>query len=141
GGWAADRLQKSYGRRGRAMVPLIGMSAGGVLLLLGVLAEDTAWMVTWLALALAAMGSCEAAVWTTAIELGGRQGGTAAGICNTGGNAGGVLGPWITPVVAGAVTSAFDLDTKSGWQWAMSLGSLVAILGALVWLWIAPDDT
>jgi MFS family permease len=142
GGWVADRLRMIYGsHKGRALVPVVGMCAGGTLLILGLLADQTAWIVTLLALALAAVGAVEAPVWTTAIELGGRQGGTAAGICNTGGNAGGLVAPILTPLVSGWLSNRFGLSEQLGWQLAISLGSLIAVLGAVLWYWITPAES
>jgi MFS transporter, ACS family, D-galactonate transporter len=139
GGWAADRLRTVFGsHKGRGVVPVCGMCSGAALLVLGVLAERTEWIVTWLALALAAIGAVEATVWTTAVELGGRQGGTAAGICNTGGNVGGLLAPIITPWVSGWVSRQFDWSEQVGWQWGIGLGSAIAVLGAVLWCWITP---
>src|SRR5207247_10131534 len=114
--------------------------AGGVRLVLGVLVQETLWIVTWLSLALAAVGAAEAPVWTTAVELGERQGGTAAGICNTGGNAGGLLAPILTPLVSGWISRQWELSEQAGWQWGISLGSGVALLGAVLWYWITPGD-
>jgi MFS family permease len=129
GGLAADRLEAwRGGPHGRALVPPLGLIAGAVLLLLGVLAQETVWIVTFLALALAAVGATEAPVWTTAVELGGRRGGTAAGIVNTGGNAGGLLAPVVTPWVS----------ELAGWQWGISVGTVVGLLGAVLWWWINP---
>jgi MFS family permease len=141
GGWTADRLRTAFGgRRGGAIVPAVGLCAGGVLLVLGVLAQETVWIVTYLSLALAAVGATEAPVWTTAVELGGRQGGTAAGICNTGGNAGGLLAPVITPAVSGWISHHFGVSEQVGWQWGISLGSVIALFGAVLWYWITPAD-
>jgi MFS family permease len=142
GGWAAGRLTRRYGSQiGHTVVPVVGLSAGAALLVLGVLAEQTEWMVTYLALALAAVGAVEAPVWTTAIELGGRHGGTAAGICNTGGNAGGLLAPIITPLVSGWISRQFDLSEQTGWQWGICLGSAIALAGALLWWRIVVPTT
>jgi MFS transporter, ACS family, D-galactonate transporter len=139
GGWLASWLEARHGGpRGRALVPAVGLGAGAGLLVLGVLAEDMAWIVAWLALALAAVGACEAPVWTTAVELGGRQGGTAAGLCNTGGNAGGLLAPVLTPLVSAWVSEHFALSEQAGWQWGIGLGALVGLLGAGLWWWITP---
>jgi len=91
-----------------------------------------------LALALAAVGAAEAPVWTTAVELGGPHGGTAAGICNTGGNAGGLLAPILTPLVSGWISRQFGLSEQAGWQWGISLGSGIALAGAVLWYWIIP---
>src|SRR5205085_1314850 len=67
------------------------------------------WVLFWFSLALCGMGAVEPPTWTTAQELGGRRGATAAGICNTGGNAGGIIAPVVTPLVA----------TRFGWGWAI----------------------
>jgi MFS family permease len=141
GGWLADRLQGMTGsRKSAALVPALGLCAGGILLVLGVLAQETVWIVTLLALALAAVGATEAPVWTMAVELGRRHGGTAAAICNTGGNGGGLLAPIITPFVGGWVSRQFAVSDQIGWQWAIGLGSGIAVLGAVLWFWITPHD-
>jgi MFS family permease len=139
GGWAADRLRKSFPtRRSYAVVPVAGMTFGAVLVIFGVLAEEPLWIVTWLALALAAVGATEAPFWTMAVELGGRRGGTAAGICNTGGNALGLVAPIVTPWVSGWITRQFGLSAQAGWQWGIGLGSVIALSGAVLWIWIVP---
>jgi dipeptide/tripeptide permease len=73
-----------------------------------------------------ALGMIEGPSWTTAVELGGQRGGTAAGLMNTGGNAGGLLAPVVTP----------QLSLWFGWQVGMGLAALVALIGALLWLGI-----
>ena len=82
-----------------------------------------------LSLALAAVGAAEAPVWTTAVELGERQGGTAAGICNTGGNAGGLLAPILTPW----------LSQQFGWHASFGAASLFCLVGAALWFWVDPQ--
>src|SRR5436190_2006790 len=73
GGWLSDRLQAAYGYRwGRAAVPMAGMVAGAAMLGLGLAAQDKTWIVIWLSLSLGAVGACEAPIWTTAVDLGGR---------------------------------------------------------------------
>jgi ACS family glucarate transporter-like MFS transporter len=131
GGWLADYLALAWGRRwGRAAVVVGGMLSGAALLGAGLLATQPGWIVLWFALALAAVGAVEGPMWASALELGGRRGATAAGIFNTGGNAGGVLAPVITPLVSAAW----------GWPWGIGLGSLVCLAGACLWLWIDPEE-
>jgi MFS family permease len=139
GGWVSDWLAQHW-RRGWGVVPALGMTAGAGFLVLGLLATQTVWIVLWLALALAAVGACEAPVWTAAVELGGRLGGTAAGVCNTGGNAGGLLAPALTPLVSGWVSRQWGLSEAAGWQWGIALGSVLGLLGACLWWWITPAE-
>ena len=48
GGWLTDRLEAAFGpRRGRKIMPMVGMLSGAGLLMLGVSARDPAWIVTW----------------------------------------------------------------------------------------------
>jgi len=132
GGWLSDRLQRPLGYRwGRAVVPLGGMIAGAGLLGLGVAAKEPAWIVAWFSLALGAVGACEGSFWSTAVEVGGRLGGTTAAIVNTGGNGGGLLAPVITPWVS----------KYFHWQIGIGLGGMVCLLGALCWFWITPADS
>jgi MFS family permease len=129
GGMVSDRLARLIGVRwGRRIVPIGGMTAGAALLGLGVLAREPAWIVTWFSLALGAVGAAEGPFWTTAVERGARLGGSAAAVLNTGGNAGGILAPILTPWVG----------ERYGWAWAVALGSLVSLLGAALWLGIEP---
>jgi ACS family glucarate transporter-like MFS transporter len=130
GGWASDRLTKAYGPRiGRSLVPVLGMIASGVLLYAGISATEAGWIVLCFALALAAIGACEGPFWTVAVEVGGARGATSAGICNTGGNLGGILATSLTPV----------FGEYLGWFGGLSLGSLVCLIGAVLWLWIDPS--
>jgi dipeptide/tripeptide permease len=76
------------------------------------------------------MGAVEGPFWATAVELGGRRGGTSAGICNTGGNAGGLIAPVVTPLVG----------NRLGWHWAIGLASAICLLGVCLWWWIDPRE-
>jgi MFS transporter, ACS family, D-galactonate transporter len=129
GGWLTDRCVRRMGRRkGRAFVPVVGMSLGAILLVVGVLAKDPHWVVVWFSFALAAGVAAEAACWMTAVELGGEQGTTAAGLLNTGGNLGGIIAPVVTPWVG----------VHFGWFWSVGLGAAVSLTGALLWLRVRP---
>ena len=129
GGWLTDKAQKQLGRTfGRTLVPRSSMAASAVLLVLGIFAVQPLWIVLWFTLSLGVLGLCEGAFWTTAVELGGTRGGTAAAIMNTGGNGIGLLAPMVTPWVS----------ARLGWVWGIGLGALVALAGALCWCWIDP---
>src|SRR5262249_1610287 len=131
GGWLSDRLRRNFGAWvGRASVPMAGMTLGAVFLGLGVISEEIAWIVIWLALALAAVGATEAPVWTAAAEIGGPLGGTTAAIVNTGGNLGGFIAPMLTPIVSHAVRDYFQLSDQAGWQWGITLAGVLCLSGA-----------
>lgn len=141
GGWLSDRLQVAMGKRvGRTLVPVGGLVFGSLLLVLGIQATETALIVTLLALSLASLGATEAPIWTTAIELGGRQAATAGGIVNTGGNLAGLIAPVLTPFASGWITKYYGLSEQAGWQWAIALGSLIGLLGAGFWVGINPAE-
>jgi sugar phosphate permease len=132
GGWLADRCQDRFGlRRGRAVVPVVGMLAGAVLVTVGVMTSQSTLVLACFALGMAAIGATEGPFWTTAIELGGRRGGTSAAIFNTGGNVGGLLAPVVTPL----------FSARFGWQGSIVLAAVVSVLGAGLWRWINADAT
>lgn len=129
GGWVSGRLARSLGVRwGRASVSGGGMVLSATLLGLGVWARDPAWIVLWFALAHVAIGASEGPIWATAVDIGAEQGGTAAAICNTGGNLGGLLAPMLTPWIS----------EKLGWPVGIGVGGLICLLGAVCWVWINP---
>jgi MFS transporter, ACS family, D-galactonate transporter len=131
GGWLSDRLERAGGTlRSRRIVPMAGMTAGALLLILGAFAQSPAWIVFWFALALGAVGAAEGPFWATAVELGGRRGGSAAALFNTGGNAGGMLAPILTPLVG----------HYFGWGYAVGLGGVICLLGVVLWFWIDPAE-
>jgi sugar phosphate permease len=133
GGWISDRCVARRGyRRGRAIVPIVGMLAGPALLCAGVLAEQPILGVVCLSLSLGAIGLTEGPFWSTAVELGGRRGGTAGGILNTGGNLGGMPAPYLTPLVAALF--------KGNWNVSLYLAGAVCLVGVLLWGWIDPNE-
>jgi MFS family permease len=131
GGWIADHLEHGLGKSGsRKIVPMTGMFAGAVFLICGLAASRPEWIVAWFAVALGAVGMAEGPFWATAIDVGGRRGGSAAAILNTGGNAGGILAPTMTPFIG----------KHLGWGFAVALGGLICLSGVLLWLWIEPHE-
>jgi ACS family glucarate transporter-like MFS transporter len=131
GGWLSDRLERRIGTpRSRGIVPAAGMTAGALLLALGASSVEPAWIVFWFALALGAVGASEGPFWATAVELGGRRGGSSAAFFNTGGNAGGMLAPLLTPLIG----------RHFGWGCAVGVGGVVCLAGVALWFWIDPGE-
>jgi MFS family permease len=66
--------------------------------------------------------------WTAVVEVAGRRRGTAAAVFNTGGNVGGLLAPYATPVISGWL----------GWQSGIAVASAFCLVGAALWIWVRP---
>jgi MFS family permease len=131
GGWLADRIHRRMPTKlGRALVPMLGMIAGAVFTVLGLVADEPIWSEFCFALAMAAVGAAEGPFWVTAIELGGRRGGSSAAIFNTGGNIGGLLAPVVTPIIGEYAT----------WQGGIGLACAFCMAGAILWAWIDPAE-
>jgi MFS family permease len=131
GGLISDRLLRTWGHRwGRATVPIAGMLLSAALLGLGLSLREPLALVACFAVAMAAGGACEGPSWATAIELGGRRGGTAAGVFNTGGNLGGLLAPVVTPWIS----------EMFGWQCGLALGAVACLVGVCLWFGVDPSE-
>jgi len=130
GGWLADRLQRRHpGQRGWATVPAIGMALSSILLFLGLLAQTSLVIFSLFTVSMFALGASESSFWQAAVQLGGRRGGLAAAIINTGGNGIGLLAPLLTPLIS----------AQLGWHWGIAIGGIVGLLGAFCWLGIDPS--
>jgi sugar phosphate permease len=143
GGWATDRLRLVWGPRwGRSVVAIVTMVLSAVALVMVPFTRDPVWLVIWFSIALGMTGASDVLFWTVAIELGGRRGGTAAGICNFGGNVGGTVAQWISPWIAGVINNgrlslpALLLIFGDGWSTALAFGSLLCMAGVVLWFWI-----
>jgi MFS family permease len=131
GGWLAARLQSRWHPwRGLTLVPMIGMAAGAVLTVVGVLVDWPAVTIASFALAMAAVGMAEGPFWTAVVEVAGNRRGMAAAFFNTGGNIGGLLAPYATPIIS----------AWFGWQSGIALASVFCLIGAALWLWVRPAD-
>jgi len=131
GGWLSDAFRaRSMNRRTWTIVPVASLLFAAVAVVPGILSEETWITLACFSIAMFAVGASEGSFWTLAVELGGKRGGTAAGILNTGGNAGGLIAPVITPYISALF----------GWQAGLGLASVVCILGALCWVGIDPNE-
>jgi MFS family permease len=124
GGLLAGRLEARFGaRRGLAMVPIVGMTSGAFLLWLAASRPEPVWACAFFFMTLTVAGTCEGPFWSAATQIGGRRAATAAAVLNTGGNAGGLVAPVLTPFLGAAF----------GWQESLGLASLLCLAGAFLW--------
>jgi MFS transporter, ACS family, D-galactonate transporter len=137
GGWLADRLPQTFSHWARrALVPMFGMFASGVTFEIGLLADSPQAMLAAFVISAAILGACEAAFWTTAVELGGVFGGTAAALMNTGGNAGGTLSPYLTPLLSKVFADRYGAGM--GWRLSLAVAGMIAFAGGLLWWCVQP---
>jgi MFS transporter, ACS family, D-galactonate transporter len=137
GGWLADRVPRTLApRTRRALVPVLGMIASGSVFELGLIAPRAQFTLVAFVIAAALLGLCEAGFWTTVVEIGGRFGGTAAGLMNTGGNAGGTLSPWLTPLFSSFFVAHYGNDV--GWRLSLAIAGAIVVAGAVLWWGVNP---
>lgn len=132
GGLISDRLVAGRAGKvwGRRIVPLTGMAFSGILISIGA-HTGSAWMAAvCLAFATAFILCVEGPFWAVMMKIAGKQSGTAGGIMNMGSNLGGLLSPALTPVIASYL----------GWENALHVAAFLAIIGAVLWLFIKPAN-
>ena len=74
--------------------------------------------------------TCEGSYWTSAIAVGGRHAGAASGVMNTGANLMGFVNALLLAGIAQAM----------GWAAAIATGSVFALAGAALILWVRADE-
>jgi ACS family glucarate transporter-like MFS transporter len=129
GGWASDWMAARFGpTKGRRIVPIASMASSAILLFVGASGLGDAATVAFLSLAVGFSMAPEGTFWSTAIQIGGKQVGAACGIMNCGGNIGGMIAPFLTPVIA----------SRFGWTGGLYFAGMMVVLGMLAWFLIKP---
>jgi ACS family glucarate transporter-like MFS transporter len=131
GGLLCDFLVKRYGLRlGPRWLVMTGLILSGIFLYFGAVSVDVTVTVVLLCLSFGCTQLTEAPIWVSTMAVSGRHAPIATGILNTGANIPGVLGGIMVPLTAAAF----------GWPAAMATGSIFALVGALLWLFIRADE-
>jgi ACS family glucarate transporter-like MFS transporter len=112
------------------------MFLSGGIFEVGLLASNAQVTLAAFVLSAGLLGLCEAAFWTTAVELGGAFGGTAAGLMNTGGNAGGAISPYLTPLLGDLIARQYGVEL--GWRLALAVAGIIVFAGGTLWWMIMP---
>jgi len=130
GGWLCERLCRRLGARWGCRVPgIAGLVLVALFLGLGAVARNPYVAVVLLALCFGSTQLTEGAYWQGATYVAGPHTAGASGVMNTGGNMPGiVVGPLIPILVQ-----------HFGWPVALVSGSMVALVGAAIWLLIRVD--
>lgn len=131
GGVWCDTASRARGIRYGCRLPsLVCLPAVALLLWAGAAAENVWLAVTLLALCFGGTQMTEGAYWSAITAVAGRHTAAASGIMNTGANVVGGVGALLVPLLA----------EQFGWLFALSSGSVMAIIAAVLWLFIRPDQ-
>jgi len=124
--WAVKRWGSTWGRRS-VPVPAMTLAAGS--LLLGAHTRSAILAAASLTISTALVLVTEGPYWASMTQISGPHSGTGGGVMNFGSNLGGLISPVFTPWLAAQV----------GWEMALALAAVLAIVGALLWLGITID--
>jgi MFS family permease len=130
GGWLTDRLVARCGiKRGLRSVAVTALLISVLGLATAVSVADMKTLVALLSLAFGCAAIADVVFWAAVINIGGAQAGAAGGLMNTGGNFGGAVAPFLTPLIA----------SYYGWSAGLYVGAIVALIGVVAWLRIDPS--
>jgi ACS family glucarate transporter-like MFS transporter len=130
-GVVCDRLTARLGPRwGRRITAIVGPLIASVFLFTGARTMHQYFAVAALSLSFGFQMSAESAVWSTAMDIGGRFTGLTTGIVNTANNLGGVISTALMPI----------LVARFGWVTALDSCAGLAAVGALLWFAVKPDQ-
>jgi ACS family glucarate transporter-like MFS transporter len=131
GGFGCDMLVRKLGiRRGTRYQTMTALILSAVFLYIGATSANVMITVVTLCFSFGFTQLTEAPMWVATMGVAGKHSQVATGVLNTGGNIPGVIGGLMVPFIAGWL----------GWSAAIISGSLFAIVGALLWLFIRADE-
>lgn len=132
GGWIADRLTASYGKRaGRCGVAVFGIALAGVFLALATQVQSAQLASIVLAGGAGALYLSQSAFWAVTADIAGSSAGSASGLMNMGGQIGGAVTASLTPWIA----------DRFGWTPSFLVAAGLCVFGALLWLTVDPGAT
>ena len=131
GGFICDLLVRRLGvRLGPRYLTMTALILSAVFLYVGAVAGNIVVAVVALCVCFACNQLTEAPFWVATMAVSGRHAPVATGVLNTGGNLPGIVGGMLVPVTANLL----------GWPAAIITGSLFAVIGALLWIFIRADE-
>jgi MFS transporter, ACS family, glucarate transporter len=132
GGLIGDSLSKrKFGNTlGHRIVPITGLAMSGILISIGAHTSSAVIAAISLAFATAFILCVESPFWTMMLRISGLKSGTAGGIMNMGSNIGRFISPALTPIIAHFI----------GWENALHVAAVLAIIAAFLWFGIKPGS-
>lgn len=131
GGLTCDRLSRRGGmRRGCRSTAVLALVSVAGLMAVASATPSALLAVALLSLALGGQQFSDAAYWAATISVAGKHASAACGVLNTGGNASGSVVAVSVPLVVSWL----------GWGAALAIGAAVALVSAVLWIWIRADE-
>ncbi len=131
GGFLSDLAVRRWGMRlGPRYVTMTTLILSAIFLYVGAMSDDVTVTVVMLCICFGFNQLAEAPIWVATMAVSGRHAPIATGVLNTGGNLPGIVGGMLVPVTANWL----------GWPAAMATGSVLGIIGALLWIFIRADE-
>jgi ACS family glucarate transporter-like MFS transporter len=132
GGLVSDRVSRLFGRRwGRCGTAILGLSGAALFILIGSRAASPATASVILAGGAGALYFSLSSFWAMTADLGRQSSGSLSGFMNMGGQIGSAITASLTPFIA----------SHFGWTSSFLVASVFCFLGALIWLFVDPNQT
>jgi len=132
GGALSDALTKSYGKRtGRCILACVALLLAALILVLGSRVASAPLAGIVLSGGVGALYLAQSSYWAVTADIAGSKAGFASGFMNMGGQLGGALTSFLTPVIA----------QSYGWTSSFLAAAILSTLGGLAWLLVEPDRT
>src|ERR1035438_4366335 len=129
GGWLSDALTKRFGKRaGRCVFAAAAMALSGCFISLSLAAKNAQLASLILAGGAGALYLAQSSFWSVTADLAGGSAGSVSGVMNMGGQLGGAVTAWLTPLIA----------THFGWPASFLTASALCLAGAAGWLLVDP---
>jgi ACS family glucarate transporter-like MFS transporter len=130
GGIASDWVATRYSRRaGRSVLPAVALAGTAVLLVVGSRAQDARTASAVLACGAGCLYLSQSCFWSVSADFGGEHSGVVSGVMNFACQIGGAVTASLTPFLA----------SHFGWNTSFAAATLLALVGAIAWLFVDPD--
>lgn len=130
GGAISDAMTKSYGKRiGRCRLACFALVLAAVILVVGSHVASAPLASIVLSGGVGALYLAQSSYWSVTADIGGKRAGLASGFMNMGGQLGGALTAWLTPVIA----------QRYGWTSSFLAAAILSGIGGIAWLVVEPD--
>jgi MFS transporter, ACS family, glucarate transporter len=132
GGALSDALARTYGKRvGRCGLACVALVLAAIILVIGSRVANAAIASIVLSAGVGALYLSQSSYWSISADIGGKNAGLVSGFMNMGGQLGGALTAWLTPVIA----------QRYGWTSSFLAAAVLSGIGAMAWLFVESDRT